>query len=289
VIEVRDLRMRYGSVDVLRGVDFRVGRGEVVALLGPNGAGKTTTVEILEGFRMRSSGEVQVFGVDPARGDEAWRARLGVVLQSWRDHGRWKVRDILDHLARYYTPYRDPYDPDELMALVGLTEQAHTPLAKLSGGQRRRVDVAVGLVGRPELLFLDEPTVGFDPQARQEFHDLVRRLADLEDTAILLTTHDLDEAERLAGRILILLDGVIVADGTPAELAERVSGKTEVRYTLHGRRHVEHVEDGTAHVRDLFARHGDALADLEVRRTRLEDVYLSMVRDFESKQRTEAA
>ncbi|MBA9007188.1 ABC transporter ATP-binding protein [Thermomonospora cellulosilytica] len=289
VIEVRDLRMRYGSADVLRGVDFHVGRGEVVALLGPNGAGKTTTIEILEGFRLRSAGRVRVLGTDPGRGDEAWRARLGVVLQSWRDHGRWKVRDLLDHLARYYTPYRRPYDPDELMALVGLTGQADTMLHRLSGGQRRRVDVAVGLVGRPELLFLDEPTVGFDPQARQEFHELVRRLAELEDTAILLTTHDLDEAEKLAGRILILVGGVIVADGTPAELARQVSGKTEVRYTRDGERYVENVEDGTAHVRDLFARYGDAIGDLEVRRARLEDVYLAMVRDFESEQRGEAA
>ncbi len=285
VIEVRDLRMRYGSADVLRGVDFHVGRGEVVALLGPNGAGKTTTIEILEGFRLRSAGQVRVLGTDPGRGDEAWRARLGVVLQSWRDHGRWKVRDLLDHLARYYTPYRRPYDPDELMALVGLTGQADTMLHRLSGGQRRRVDVAVGLVGRPELLFLDEPTVGFDPQARQEFHELVRRLAELEDTAILLTTHDLDEAEKLAGRILILVGGVIVADGTPAELARQVSGKTEVRYTRDGERYVENVEDGTAHVRDLFARYGDAIGDLEVRRARLEDVYLAMVRDFESERR----
>ncbi|MGW4639397.1 ABC transporter ATP-binding protein [Sphaerisporangium sp. NPDC004334] len=286
-IETRGLRMRYGSADVLRGVDLRVRRGEVVALLGPNGAGKTTTIEILEGFRRRSAGEVRVLGTDPDDGDEAWRARLGIVLQSWRDHGRWRVRELLDQLGRYYTPYGTaerprPYDPEELIGLVGLEGQAEATVARLSGGQRRRLDVAIGLVGRPEVLFLDEPTVGFDPQARQDFHELVRRLADLEDTTILLTTHDLDEAERLADRILILVGGTIVADGSAAELARRVSGKAEVRYNLDGEWHAASVEDAAGYVRGLFERHGAAITDLEVRRTRLEEVYLAMVRDFEA-------
>ena len=209
VIAVRDLRMRYGSVDVLKGIDFTAQRGEVITLLGPNGAGKTTTIEILEGFRMRSAGEVSVLGVDPGNGNEHWRARMGVVLQSWRDHGRWRVRELLYHLGRYYVPYstperQRPYDVDELIQTVGLGEQAGQKIASLSGGQRRRLDVAIGIIGRPELLFLDEPTAGFDPHARRDFHDLVHRLSDLDNATILLATHDLDEAEKLADRILIL-------------------------------------------------------------------------------------
>ncbi|HEU4985366.1 MAG TPA: ABC transporter ATP-binding protein, partial [Nitrososphaera sp.] len=201
-IVVRDLQMRYGTKDVLEGVNFSAKRGEVLVLLGPNGAGKTTTIEILEGFRMRSAGEVKVLGKDPAEGDEQWRARLGVVLQSWRDHSRWGVRELLDHLGKYYEPYstadrKRPLNTDELISLVGLQEQAHQKLSSLSGGQRRRMDVAIGLIGNPELLFLDEPTVGFDPKARRDFHDVIHRLADLEDTTILLTTHDLAEAEKL--------------------------------------------------------------------------------------------
>src|SRR5690242_17226285 len=183
VVRVRGLRMRYGANDVLHGVEFEAHRGEVVCLLGPNGAGKTTTIEILEGFRMRSAGEVSVLGADPARGGEDWRARLGVVLQSWRDHGKWRVRELLAHLGRYYAPYSTdritrPWDPDELVAAVGLTEHADKKVSRLSGGQRRRLDVAIGIVGRPELLFLDEPTAGFDPEARREFHDLVHALSD---------------------------------------------------------------------------------------------------------------
>jgi len=293
VIETRGLRMRYGDTDVLRDVDLRVYEGEVVALLGPNGAGKTTTVEILEGFRRRSGGEVRVLGADPDGAGEAWRARLGVVLQSWRDHGKWRVRELLDHLGRFYAPYstpdrRRPYPAGELLSLVGLADDADTVVARLSGGRRRRLDVAVGLVGRPELLFLDEPTVGFDPQARREFHAVVRELAARGDTTVLLTTHDLDEAEKLCDRTLILAGGAIVADGSTAELAARVSGTAEVRYTRAGRRHTRRVEDATGHVRELFARYGAEIGDLEVRRVRLEDVYMSIVRDFESGQRTYA-
>jgi ABC-2 type transport system ATP-binding protein len=292
VIDVRGLRMRYGSTDVLHGVDLNVHRGEVVALLGPNGAGKTTTIEILEGFRKRSAGEVRVLGADPDHGDEAWRARLGIVLQSWRDHGKWRVRELLDHLGRYYAPYGTPersrpYDPDELLSLVGLTEQANVTIAKLSGGQRRRMDVAVGLVGKPDVLFLDEPTVGFDPEARQEFHGLAHRLADLEDTTILLTTHDLDEAEKLSDRILILAGGRIVANGTATELAKQVSGKADVRFRRGGELEVHAVEDATGFVRRLFEQHGKEISDLEVRQASLEEVYMTLVRDFESGHRTE--
>jgi ABC-2 type transport system ATP-binding protein len=293
VIETRDLRMRYGPTDVLRGVDLRVHRGEVVALLGPNGAGKTTTIEILEGFRRRSAGDVSVVGVDPEHGDDAWRARLGIVLQSWRDHGKWRVRELLDHLGRYYTPYGTPgrprpYDTGELLDLVGLSGSAYAVINTLSGGQRRRLDVAVGLVGRPDLLFLDEPTAGFDPQGRREFHELVQGLSDVEYTSILLATHDLDEAERLAHTIVLLAGGRVVADGTAAQLAGQVSGKAEVRYSRDGERHVESVEDATGRVRELFARYGEAIGDLEVRRPSLEDAYMALVHEFESGRRTEA-
>ncbi|WP_405640940.1 ABC transporter ATP-binding protein [Streptomyces uncialis] len=291
VVETRGLRMRYGTTDVLTGVDLTVRRGEVLALLGPNGAGKTTTIEILEGFRRRSAGEVRVLGADPGDGDEAWRARLGIVLQSWRDHAKWRVGELLDHFGRYYAPYSAdgrvrPYGAAELMALVGLTERAGARVGSLSGGQRRRLDVAVGIVGRPELLFLDEPTAGFDPRARQDFHDLVHRLTEREETTILLTTHDLDEAEKLADRIVMLAGGRIVADGTAAELSREVSGKAEVRHSRNGERHTHATDDPTSYVRGLFERYGDAIGDLEVRRARLEDVYLALVRDYESGQRT---
>ena len=208
VIGVRGLRMRYGDKDVLTGVDFEVRRGEVVALLGPNGAGKTTTIEILEGFRRRSAGEVSVLGSDPERADEDWRARIGVVLQSWRDHARWTPRMLLSHLGTYYRPYSTPerprpYDVDELLAMVGLQDLADQKIRTLSGGQRRRLDVAIGIVGRPELLFLDEPTAGFDPEARREFHDLIHRLTDM-DTTVLMTTRP-RRGRKIADRILIWL------------------------------------------------------------------------------------
>jgi ABC-2 type transport system ATP-binding protein len=286
VIAVSDLRMSYGPAVVLDGVSFTATRGEVLALLGPNGAGKSTTIEILEGFRMRSAGEVKVLGVDPAHGDEPWRSRIGVVLQSWRDHGRWKVRQLLEHLGGYYAPYSTPErprpaDPDELLAMVGLTELADRRVSTLSGGQRRRLDVAIGIIGRPEVLFLDEPTVGFDPQARREFHDVVHRLSDFESTTILLTTHDLAEAEKLADRILILAGGRIVADGSADELSRQVAGRTEVKWSLDGERFVHSAEDGTAFVRELFAEHGERVAELEVRRATLEDTYLAMVQRYE--------
>lgn len=288
VLDVRDLRMRYGSTDVLTGVDFTARRGEVLALLGPNGAGKTTTIEILEGFRMRSDGQVSVLGADPAHGDESWRARLGVVLQSWRDHGKWRVRELLDHLGRYYAPYTTeqvtrPWETDELIAAVGLTEHADKKIMRLSGGQRRRLDVAIGIVGRPEVLFLDEPTAGFDPHARREFHDLVHRLAD-EHTTILLTTHDLDEAEKLADRILVLANGRIVADGSADALSRRMSTDAEVRWTLDGQRFVHATQGATKFVRELFAEHGEQVAELEVRRASLEDTYMKLVQSVESGQ-----
>ncbi|WP_407921470.1 ABC transporter ATP-binding protein [Actinomadura soli] len=286
--------MRYGANDVLRDVTFQAHRGEVLALLGPNGAGKTTTIEILEGFRTRSAGRVTVLGADPADGDERWRARVGVVLQSWRDHSKWRVRELLAHQGAYYARHstarrRRPWDTDELIAAVGLTEHAGKRLKTLSGGQRRRLDVAIGMVGRPEMLFLDEPTAGFDPQARHDFHDLIRDLAAAGDTTILLTTHDLPEAEKLAGRILILTEGRIVADGTAEELARQIVGEDEVRWTLHGQRHERTARDSTRFVFDLFKEHGDAVSHLEVRPSSLENTYLSLVHRAESgEKRTES-
>ncbi|WP_143230893.1 ABC transporter ATP-binding protein [Actinosynnema sp. ALI-1.44] len=284
VLDIRDLRMRYGTNDVLKGVTFQARKGEVLALLGPNGAGKTTTIEILEGFRMRSAGEVSVLGEDPAHVDERWRARLGVVLQSWRDHGKWRVRDLLGHVATYYEPYRRPWDTDELISVVGLTEHAGKRVRQLSGGQRRRLDVAIGIVGRPDLLFLDEPTVGFDPAARRDFHDLVHRLADDDETTILLTTHDLAEAEKLADRILILAGGAVIADGSADQLSLQMATETEVKWTLHGQRYVHSTREATKFVHDLFKQHGDDIGDLEVRGGSLEDTYMAMVVAFESGQ-----
>src|SRR6266511_4317319 len=249
-IDVRDLRMRYGSVDVLKGIGFTAHRGEVITLLGPNGAGKTTTIEILEGFRMRSGGEVSVLGVDPGNGNEDWRARMGVVLQSWRDHGRWRVRDLLCHLGRYYLPYstperQRPYDVDELIQTVGLGEQAGQKIATLSGGQRRRLDVAIGIIGRPEVVFLDE-------------------------------------AEKLADRILILAGGRIVANGSADQLIRQVAGQAEVRWSRGGEHLVHSTDDAARFVRELFAQHGEEIADLEVRRASLEDTYMAMVHRHET-------
>jgi ABC-2 type transport system ATP-binding protein len=289
VVDVKDLRMRYGTNDVLTGVTFRIRAGEVLCLLGPNGAGKTTTIEILEGFRARSAGEVRVLGADPEHADEQWRARTGVVLQSWRDHPRWTPRKLLTHLGRYYEPYTTPQRPrpypvDLLIDLVGLGEFADRKIATLSGGQRRRLDVAIGIVGQPELLFLDEPTAGFDPHARREFHDIVTRLSGLEGTTVLLTTHDLAEAEKLADRIIILAAGRIVADGTPDELARQFSGTATVRWSSDGRRFEEQTPDATAFVRSLLSRPGAEVHDLEVRRASLEDTYLTVVQQHETAQ-----
>jgi ABC-2 type transport system ATP-binding protein len=285
-VEVEGLRMRYGARDVLHDVTFHIRRGEVVALLGPNGAGKTTTIEILEGFRIRLAGRVAVLGSDPASAGEGWRARVGIVLQSWRDHGKWRVRELLAHLGSYYARHSDhgvrrPWDADELVATVGLTEQAGQEIRTLSGGQRRRLDVAIGIVGRPEVLFLDEPTAGFDPEARRDFHALIGRIAAEGRTTILLTTHDLVEADKLADRIIILNGGRVVANGTREELARRIAGTDEVRWTYDGRRFAESTTDSTRFAFDLFRRCGDAIGELEVRRASLEDTYLAIVAQAE--------
>lgn len=281
-IDCRNLKMRYGETDVLKNVTFQAHRGEVLVLLGPNGAGKTTTIEILEGFRMRSGGDVQVLGEDPSKANEQWRARVGVVLQSWRDHSKWKVRELLSHLGKYYAPYstperQRPLDTDTLINLVGLEAQKNNVISTLSGGQRRRLDVAIGLVGNPELLFLDEPTVGFDPKSRRDFHDVIHRLADLENTTILLTTHDLDEAEKLGDRIIILAGGKIVADGSADQLAREVSTQAEVRWDQDGQQHVHATSNATAYVRKLLEQHKTGISELEVRRASLEETYMKIV------------
>ena len=281
--------MRYGDTVVLDGVDFTLWRGELLVLLGPNGAGKTTIIEILEGFRGRSGGSVSILGVDPAFSDEAWRAKVGIVLQSWRDHSMWQVRELLHHLGGYFAPYstderKRPYDTDALLELVGLTDQASKKVRDLSGGRRRRLDVAIGLVGNPELLFLDEPTVGFDPQARREFHDVLHRLSESEGTTILLTTHDLDEAEKLSDRILILAGGTIVANGSAAQLARDFSNQTEVIWTQDGQRYTQNTSQATAFTSKLLAQYPDGISDLEIRRASLEDTYMTIVQKHEKQQ-----
>src|SRR5690625_294074 len=282
VVNVEGLRMRYDDRDVLRDVTFHVNRGEVICLLGPNGAGKTTTIEVLEGFRMRSAGHVRLFGLDPAHAGEDWRARIGVALQSWRDHARWTPRRLLAHLGAFYLPYQGPghpgpFETEELLAAVGLDDLADQRIWTLSGGQRRRLDVAIGLVGRPELLFLDEPTGPFDPQARRAFHELIERLAAEEGTTIVLTTHDLYEAERLADRILVFAEGRIVADGTAEELARKLGTAATIRWRQGSRAHVQHSESATAFVRALLAEHGEAVTDLTIHRPSLEDTYLALI------------
>ena len=280
--------MSYGDRVVLDGVDLEVHRGQVVALLGPNGAGKTTTVEILEGFRRPSAGRVRVLGVDPDGAPESWRARVGVVLQSWRDHGSWKVRELLDVISGYYAPYataevQRPWPVDELLERVGLAPHAGQKINKLSGGQRRRLDVAVGLLGRPELLFLDEPTTGLDPAGRRDVHELVADLADL-DTTVLLTTHDLAEAEKVADRLLILAGGRIVADGTPDALRLRLSRSSEVRLRdlTTGEVSVHAEADPTAYLTQVLTARPGEVQVVEVRAASLEDVYLDIVRRAEA-------
>ncbi|MFK5688229.1 ABC transporter ATP-binding protein [Ornithinimicrobium sp. LYQ92] len=288
VIRCRDLTMSYGTHLVLDGIDLDIARGEVVALLGPNGAGKTTTVEILEGFRRPSGGQVRVLDQDPATAPESWRARVGVVLQSWRDHGTWRVRELLEVISGYYLPYSDdqvtrPWPIDELLERVGLGQHAGQRIDKLSGGQRRRLDVAVGLVGRPEVLFLDEPSTGLDPAGRRDVHELVSDLADL-DTTILITTHDLAEAEKVADRLLILADGSLVANGTPDALRHQLSRSTEVR--LRDRRtgevSVHAAPDPTAYLTEMLTRRPGEVEVLEVRAASLEDAYIEIVRRAES-------
>src|SRR4051794_11163485 len=252
-VRVRGLRKRYGDVDAVGGVDLDISRGEVFALLGPNGAGKSTTVEILEGYRRRTGGEVSVLGVDPGRPTRRWRTRLGIVPQTSNEQPQLSVREMVRHFAGYYPR---PRDPDEVLAAVGLTDKAGARLAQLSGGQRRRVDVALGIVGRPELLFLDEPTTGFDPAARRQFWDLIRALA-AEGTTILLTTHYLEEAEALADRLAVLAGGEIVAEGTPATLGGRAQAGAKVSWRSDGANRTETLRDPSDLIRRLVKEDAD--------------------------------
>ena len=230
VISVRGLRKLYGEVVAVDGVDLEVARGEVFALLGPNGAGKTTTIEILEGYRRRTAGDVLVLGEDPEHGGAAWKSRIGIVLQTTSAFEELTVEEVVAHFARFYP---DPLDPREVVGMVGLAEKRTSRCASLSGGQKRRVDVALGIVGRPELIFLDEPTTGFDPVARRQAWELVERLTDLGAT-IVLTTHYLDEAEYLADRAGIIIGGEIVEVASPREIGGRSTAAARVTFKAEG-------------------------------------------------------
>jgi ABC-2 type transport system ATP-binding protein len=274
-IAVTDLRKSYGPTDALRGVSFEVAEGEVFGLLGPNGAGKTTTVEILEGYRARDGGTATVLGHDPGANPRELRERIGVVLQQSELSPLLTVRETHALFAGYYA---NPRDIDEIIDLVGLTEKRDARVKTLSGGQKRRLDLGVALVGSPELVFLDEPTTGFDPAARRAAWGLVRSLRSL-GTTILLTTHYLDEAQQLADRVAVLRDGEIVREGTPAELIGD-SGVTEIRYRRDGELVVLETTEPTRSLHELTAAalaSGDELEQLEVRRPTLEDVYLELV------------
>jgi len=273
-IEVRGLRKAYGDHEAVRGIDFTVRRGEVFGLLGPNGAGKTTTVEILEGYRARSGGEVRVLGLDPGARSQELRERVGIVLQSCGIYRHLTVREAVEHWAALYPA---PRSVEETIEVTGLGPSAHKRTRALSGGQQRRLDFALALIGDPELIFLDEPTTGFDPEARRNAWDTVRSLRDLGKT-VLLTTHYLDEAQALADRVAIIKDGAILVEGPPAEL-----GVGAARYRVswrEGGRRVEHeVEDPTALLAEAAAAalaRGERLEELSVTRPSLEDVYLEL-------------
>jgi ABC-2 type transport system ATP-binding protein len=272
-ISVRGLIKRYGDRNAVDGLDLDIRRGEIFALLGPNGAGKTTTVEVLEGYRDRDGGEVRVLGVDPARGGRRWKADLGIVLQSGAGDSQLTCLELLRAQAAYYP---DPRDPAEVLELVGLTEKAGSRGRTLSGGQRRRLDVALGIVGRPRLLFLDEPTTGFDPEARRQFWSLIRSLRDL-GTTMLLTTHYLDEAEELADRVGVITRGQLVEVAVPAELGGRGSAPAVVHWTEDGVRRTAETATPTAFVAELARRFPGEVPDLAVARPTLEDVYLTMI------------
>jgi ABC-2 type transport system ATP-binding protein len=272
-ISVRGLVKRYGSSLAVDGLDLDIRRGETFALLGPNGAGKTTTIEVCEGYRDRDGGQVRVLGEDPARGDRRWKARLGIVLQSGAGDTQLTCRELVRAQASYYP---DPRDPDEVLELVGLTEKSRAKSRALSGGQRRRLQVALGIVGRPELLFLDEPTTGFDPEARRQFWTLIRSLREL-GTTILLTTHYLDEAEALADRVGVLARGALREVAVPTALGGRESAPAVVTWTEDGVRRRAETGTPTALVAELAGRFGGEVPDLVVHRPSLEDVYLRMI------------
>jgi len=268
VVSVRDLRKTYGSFAALDGVSFDIQRGETFALLGPNGAGKSTTIEILEGYRDRSGGEASVLGTDPGTGGIDWKAKLGIVLQSTGESGNVTVQEQLSHFARLYP---NPRDVDEVIAAVGLDDKAKARIKSLSGGQRRRVDVALGIIGRPELLFLDEPTTGFDPEARRQFWELIQSLKQ-EGTTILLTTHYLDEAAQLGDRAGVIAGGKLIEIGKIDEIGGAEARMPVVRWTKNGTAYEERTTTPGA----VVARLGEP-DNLQVIRPSLEDIYLDLV------------
>ncbi len=272
-VTVRGLRRQYGGIAAVDGIDLDIRPGEVFALLGPNGAGKTTTVEILEGYRHRDGGTVAVLGIDPAHPSREWRARIGIVSQSGTEAAELTAGELIAHFAKYYP---QPRDPAETIEAVGLTAHAGKRLRQLSGGQRRRVDVALGIIGHPDLLFLDEPTTGFDPEARRQFWALIASLSG-GGTTILLTTHYLDEAEALADRVAVISAGRIVAAGRPADLGGRATATATVSWQDGGTRRSLRTDRPTRVVAELAAHSAGEIPGLTVTRPSLEDVYLQLI------------
>lgn len=276
VISVEGLRKSYGPLAVVKDLSLTINQGEIFAILGPNGAGKTTTVEILEGFRAADSGAISVLDTDPAiKGAAAlaWRNRIGIVLQSTQDTAELTVREAISHFASYYS---NPRDVEDVITLVGLQEKADDRARTLSGGQRRRLDVGLGIIGRPEVLFLDEPTTGFDPEARRAFWVLIKQLKS-EGTTILLTTHYLDEAEALADRVAVMNHGEILEVSTPAHLGGRADARATISWREAGEIKSEESETPTEFVKSLSARLGGEVPELAIHRPTLEDIYLSMI------------
>ncbi len=306
-IHARGVRKHYGALHALDGVDLDINHGEVFSLLGPNGAGKTTFVEVLEGYRQRTSGDVSVLGVDPGRGDARWKARLGIVLQTTAMFEQLRVEEIVSHFASFYP---DPMPVDQVIEITGLQEKRTSTVGKLSGGQRRRVDVALGIIGNPELIFLDEPTTGFDPAARRQAWEVVRGLTSLGKT-VVLTTHYLDEAEQLANRVGVIISGKLVALGTPSEIGGRATGSARVSFELPGTLAERQLPDvgaeptrseagvsyltstPTAVVSALAAwaqsAGAEELPGLTISRPSLEDVYLEMIAAHQQEPTAEVA
>lgn len=275
-VEVQGLRKSYGSIHAVAGIELTIATGEIFALLGPNGAGKTTAVEILGGYRARDSGDVRVLGFDPAgRGQDArqWRNRIGIVLQATSDSGDLTVIETIEHFTGYYS---NPRNSAEVINAVGLDEKAGSLIRKLSGGQRRRLDVALGIVGNPELLFLDEPTTGFDPQARRSFWELIEQLR-RDGTTILLTTHYLDEAEALADRVGVINHGRMIETAAPTELGGRKEAESIISWRAGGQVRTATTNNPTAFIKNLSLEFVGEIPELTVVRPSLEDIYLKMI------------